>query len=100
MTGANPKSFKRGTLRIILFANFANLRVFREEYGAACAEGNLSTSHGSETVFVDLQRADLRFKSGGRNAELGCRPRGSRYSASGVSQGSLNYLFLLRHRPL
>jgi len=40
-------------------------------------------------VFVDLQESNLRFQSRGRNAELGCGTRQSRYLAPRLGQGSL-----------
>src|SRR6266536_2204545 len=86
---------------IARLAILVNLRYFVKQFVKEDdRRGEFLRLDGSEVILVNLQRSDLRFQGRGRNAQLGCRTRRPRYSASGLSQGSLNYLPLLRYRPL
>jgi len=48
-----------------------------------------------EEILVDLQRADLRFQRGPRDAQLGRSSPGSEYPAATFFQGGLNHFLLL-----
>src|SRR5438445_8626933 len=45
--------------------------------------------------YTTLFRSNLRFQGGPRDAQLGCSARGSRHTATGIFQGSLNHVLLL-----